>query len=63
MKKKACPICHRAVDEDIVTACQEAQGWVIESIRRQHPDWVEADGSCLRCLEYYQRLGDKFKKS
>lgn len=34
---------------------------VLDMIRRDHPDWVEADGSCRRCVEYYEGLDDALK--
>ena len=55
--KKECPICKRVVDEDITNLCQDAENWVIASIRRVHPEWVQKDGTCSKCLDYYKKLG------
>jgi hypothetical protein len=55
--KKTCPICKKTVDENVVQMCTEAEDWILESIRRHHPDWVEKDGSCSKCLEQYRNMG------
>lgn len=55
--KKKCPICGKEVDENISGLCQDAEAWIIEAIRRQHPDWVREDGSCAKCLQHYRKTG------
>jgi len=32
--------------------------FVIDFIRREHPQWVREDGKCPRCLAYYKALGN-----
>lgn len=34
----------------------ETEHFVIESIVESHPEWVEDNGSCAKCLEYYDSL-------
>ena len=36
----------------------EVEQFVIEFIRREHPQWVREDGTCPKCLAYYKALGD-----
>jgi hypothetical protein len=55
--KSRCPVCKKFVEEDMVKLCQEADDWILTTIRRAHPDWIETDGSCSKCIEYYKRLG------
>ncbi len=54
--KKVCPICKKTVDEDMAQACDKAEDWILATIRRSHPDWVEKDGSCSKCLAYYRTM-------
>ena len=54
--KRICPICKRENDEGTVDLCSAAYKYVIEKIRRDHPKWVEKDGACPKCLEYYEKL-------
>jgi 4a-hydroxytetrahydrobiopterin dehydratase len=57
--KKLCPICKKEVDEEIIKTCNDAHDWVVRSIRRDHPNWVASDGSCPKCMAYYNNLGKK----
>jgi hypothetical protein len=27
---------------------------IIEAIKKSHPDWIEDDGVCKRCYEFYR---------
>ena len=35
-----------------------AKDFVIDLIRRDHPEWVREDGACPKCLAYYASLED-----
>ncbi len=35
-----------------------AEQYMLEVIKNEHPEWVEKDGSCKRCEEYYYNLDD-----
>ena len=35
-----------------------AEQYLLEIIKSEHPEWVEDDGSCSRCEEYYNHLDD-----
>jgi hypothetical protein len=55
-----CPLCGETVPEDEILAhagkddARFRDGLVIARIKQDHPDWVEADGACPKCIEYYQ---------
>ena len=36
----------------------ELEQSVIEMIKKSNTDWVEADGACPKCAEYYAGLDD-----
>ena len=55
-KKEICPICNKELDQPIVDTCIEAYNYVIKRIKQEHPDWVEKDGACPKCIEYYKNL-------
>jgi len=57
--KKQCPICNKMMEEETIKACEDAKDWVVKAIKRDHPEWVASDGSCPRCLSYYNNLGQK----
>lgn len=57
-----CPICgeivpvgeirkHAAEDDQ-----RFKQGNLIARIKQDHPEWIETDGTCPKCVEYYQKL-------
>jgi len=35
-----------------------AEEWLIEEIKKDHPEWTGENGICLRCLDYYYNLLD-----
>ena len=56
-----CPLCGAAVATDelrahIQTDSEEIRSYVLSVIRTNHPKWVESDGSCAKCWEYYENL-------
>ncbi|HAJ56758.1 MAG TPA: hypothetical protein DCL35_03185 [Candidatus Omnitrophica bacterium] len=55
--RKECPICKKSVEEDVSKICQDAEDWIIKAIRRSHPDWVEKNGTCSKCVDYYKKQG------
>ena len=47
-----CKLCDDSTD-DLV---KDIEASVIDMIRKQRPEWVEADGSCKKCISYYDNL-------
>lgn len=60
-KMKFCKVCGRYTKEEIADVCTTAYEYIIERIKKDHPEWVEKDGACPKCLEYYKRLGGEKK--
>lgn len=54
--KKYCPFCNKVMEELVVDACTGAYRYVIDRIKSEHPDWVEEDGACPKCIKYYRKL-------
>ncbi|MDX8402825.1 MAG: hypothetical protein R8K54_00270 [Mariprofundaceae bacterium] len=50
-----CPLCGKERD----TEEHEVEHYVLKLIRKDHPDWMEKDGACKLCIEYYQHIGDE----
>ncbi len=55
-KKKRCPICKKEKEEEIVDVCNAGYEYIIDLIKKDHPDWLEKDGSCPNCIDYYKKL-------
>lgn len=55
-KKMYCPVCKKLQDKEIVDVCNSAYIYLMERIKKDHPGWVERDGACPKCVEYYEKL-------
>ena|SRR5437867_3413100 len=57
-----CPICGETVKAGEIRAHAARdderfrEGLVIARIKQDHPEWVEADGACERCLDHYRQM-------
>jgi hypothetical protein len=47
-----CKMCNEEVD----SLSRVAERWVLDFIKEQHPEWVQEDGVCPKCVEYYDSL-------
>ena len=54
MAKYTCPLCGGLVNEEFRTLHEDAEQWLLYRIKRQHPEWVSADGACSRCVEAFK---------
>ena len=54
-----CKVCDAEVD----ALEHEAEQMVIKMIKKGHPAWIEADGACKKCIDYYKSLEHKVKFS
>jgi hypothetical protein len=54
--KYRCQICEREIDEFAGIAHIKAEEYLVELIRKNHPEWQEDKGTCPKCLEYYRKL-------
>ena len=58
---RKCPLCGDEVPlaqyrSHVSGESHELQQYALDLIRRTHPDWIEDDGACAKCMEYYERL-------
>lgn len=56
MGKYRCQICDREIDDFASLAHIKAEEYIIDLIRRDHPEWKEDDKTCHKCAEYYRKL-------
>ena len=49
---KYCKTCSKQVEELLY----EQDLAIIKAIKQEFPEWVEADGVCTKCLDYYRSL-------
>lgn len=49
-----CTLCNNTVD----SLEHEIEQLLIEMIKEKNAEWVEADGACTKCIDYYKTLDD-----
>lgn len=49
--KNICKIC----GGEATYLCEVTEHFIINTIKSMHSEWVEDDGACPKCIEYYQR--------
>ena len=49
-----CSVCQKIVEGDMVVYMDHTQDHIIDLVKRDHPQWVEANGICKPCYEYYK---------
>ena len=35
---------------------EEIKKFLLDTIRHEHPEWIEENGDCTKCHEYYESL-------
>lgn len=54
-----CPRCGKDIPAPMLLAHAKAEEYLIELIQRDHPEWVQPDGTCPRCKFYYRVLAKR----
>ena len=54
--KYKCQLCDREIDDFVAIAHIKAEEYLIDLIRRDHPEWKEDKKTCHKCIDYYHRL-------
>jgi len=44
--------------ESVVSLNTEIEHLVIDMIKKRNSDWIEPDGACPKCIEYYKNLDE-----
>ena len=54
--KYRCQICDRDIDEFASIAHIKAEEYIIDLIKKDHPEWNHNKKTCNECLQYYRKL-------
>ncbi|OGX15255.1 MAG: hypothetical protein A2166_00535 [Omnitrophica WOR_2 bacterium RBG_13_41_10] len=54
--KYKCQICNREIDDFASLAHIKTEEYLLELIRRDHPEWHESKQTCHKCVDYYRQL-------
>jgi hypothetical protein len=63
MAEYVCPVCGKKTRRDLIFFLEHTQAHMIELVKQKHPEWVDRDGLCRPCVDYFQKsLKGKRKK-
>ena len=49
-----CSACNKEVDGDLLVYVDHTERHIIDEIKISHPEWVENDGPCQKCVDYFK---------
>jgi len=55
-KKYKCQICDRYIDESAALTHVKAEEYILNLIKKDHPQWHKSKETCQECVEYYRKL-------
>ena len=60
-----CTACGALMETDLVKFTEHTEQHIVDLVKHDHPEWVEDDGLCKKCYEYYRAeiQGSAFKTS
>jgi len=50
-----CPTCGKSIPRELLFIIPHTEEHIIDEIKKKHPDWIEKDGICKRCYEYFRK--------
>lgn len=54
--KYKCQLCDREIDDFASIAHIKAEEYLIDLIKKDHPEWTLDDKTCHKCIDYYRKL-------
>ena len=54
--KYHCQICNREIDERVALTHVKSEEYIINLIKKDHPEWDIDKKTCHKCADYYRRL-------
>jgi len=58
-----CGVCGQKVGGDMMVYREHTEKHIVDLVKHDHPDWVEQNGMCRKCIDYYRAelTGSVFK--
>jgi hypothetical protein len=50
-----CPVCHKKIPYELHAINSHTERHIVDEIKKKHPEWVEGDGMCGKCYDYYKK--------
>lgn len=48
-----CSVCNTKVSGDLMVYKKHTEQHIIDLLKHDHPEWIEDNGLCKKCYEYY----------
>jgi hypothetical protein len=55
-KSYKCQICNRIIHEEHALEHVKTEEYLIELIKKNHPQWHHKEPTCRECIDYYRKL-------
>lgn len=52
--KFICPTCGEEISRELKAIIPHTEKHIIDEIKKRHPGWIEKNGVCRRCYEFYK---------
>ena len=49
-----CSLCKQSVSGDLMVYKLHTDNHIVDLVKDDHPEWIESNGLCRKCLEYYE---------
>lgn len=49
-----CGVCAEKIKGDLVLFKDHTEKHIIDLVKKEHPHWVEKNGMCNNCMDYYK---------
>jgi len=50
-----CSTCNEEIDGDLLIYIDHTEEHIMDEIKLSHPDWIEKNGLCQKCVDYFRR--------
>ena len=54
IREYQCSVCGKKVKDDLLVYIGHTETHIIDEIKKYHPEWVQDDGLCAKCVDYYK---------
>jgi len=49
-----CPTCKKSIPRELGVIILHTEEHIVEAIKKSHPKWIEKDGLCKKCYDFYK---------
>lgn len=50
-----CSVCGEKIEGGITALIDHTEAHIISHIKKSHPEWIEDNGVCTKCLDYLRK--------